>query len=66
MVHLGVSDLAKSLTVELIANSHGYSSEDIYGNCPTQKSLVFNAIETGLNVECNDELEICMSRDAGR
>lgn len=65
MVHLGVSHLAKSLTVELIANGHGYCSTDIHGNCPNDKSLV-NAIETGLNVECSDELEICTSRDAGR
>lgn len=66
MVHLGVSHLAKLLTVELIANSNGYISTDIYGNCPCNDKSVTNVIETGLNMECNDELDICTSRDAGR
>lgn len=66
MVHLGVSHLVKTLTVELIANGHGYCAMDIYGNCPDDKCLVNNVIETGLKMECTDELDICTSRDAGR
>lgn len=66
MVHLGVSHLVKTLTVELIANGHGYCGMDIYGNCPDDKCLVNNVIETGLKMECTDELDICTSRDAGR
>ncbi|XP_015378881.1 PREDICTED: pyroglutamyl-peptidase 1 [Diuraphis noxia] len=66
MVHLGVSHLAKTLTVELVANGHGYCSMDIHGNGPDDKCLVNNVIETGLKIECTDELDICTSRDAGR
>lgn len=67
MVHLGVSHMAKTLTVELIANGHGYCSEDIYGRCPDESCINdMNIIETGLKVECSDELNICTSRDAGR
>lgn len=66
MVHLGVSHLIKTLTVELIANGHGYCSKDIHGNFPNDKCLVNNVFKTGLKVECNDELDICTSRDAGR
>jgi len=66
MVHLGVSHLVKKLTVELIANGHGYHDMDIHGNCPDETCLNFNTIETGLKVECSDELAICTSRDAGR
>lgn len=66
MVHLGVSHLAKTLTVELIANGHGYSSIDVNGHCPDDTCLVNDEIETGLKVECTDELDICTSRNAGR
>lgn len=67
MVHLGVSHLAKTLTVELIANGHGYCSTDIHGRCPDESYVnSTKTIETGLKVECTDELDICTSRDAGR
>lgn len=66
MVHLGVSHLAKKLTIELIACGSGYSSLDIYGSCPDNECLVNNVLETGLKVECTDELNICTSHDAGR
>lgn len=66
MVHLGVSHLAKTLTVELVANGHGYCGTDIHGNGPDDKCLINNVIETGLKLECTDELDICTSRNAGR
>lgn len=66
MVHLGVSYLAKTLTIELVANGHGYCKQDVLGNYPGDKCQVSNVIETGLNVECTNELDICISRDAGR
>ncbi|XP_060860805.1 pyroglutamyl-peptidase 1 isoform X2 [Metopolophium dirhodum] len=66
MVHLGVSHLAKTLTVELVANGHGYCGIDIHGNGPDDKCLINNELETGLKMECTDELDICTSRDAGR
>lgn len=66
MVHLGVSHLAKTLTVELIANGHGYCSLDIHGTCPGDACLDNGMIETGLKLECTDDLDVCTSRDAGR
>jgi len=66
MVHLGVSHLAKMLTVELVANGHGYCGMDVHGNGPDDQCLINNVIETGLKIECTDELDICTSRDAGR
>jgi len=66
MIHLGVSHLAKMLTVELVANGHGYCDMDIHGDGPDDKCLINNVIETGLKIECTDELDICTSRDAGR
>lgn len=66
MVHLGVSHLINTLTVELIANGHGYDSPDIHGNCPDGKCQDNNTIETGLKVKWSDELIVCTSRDAGR
>lgn len=66
MIHLGVSHLANTLTVELLANSNGYCKKDIHGNCPKYESVVNNVIETGLTVECTDKLDVCTSHDAGR
>lgn len=66
MVHLGVSHVAKTLTIELIANGHGYSKIDVDGLCPDDKCLINDEIETGLKVECAGELDICTSRNAGR
>lgn len=66
MVHLGVSHLAKTLTIELIACGHGYSNVDIHGNFPNNECLRDNVLETGLKVEFVDELGVCTSRDAGR
>lgn len=66
MVHLGVSHMAKQLTIELIACGNGYSSADINGHCPDNECLVNNVLETGLKVECTDELNVCTSYDAGR
>jgi len=58
--------MAKKLTVELIANSHGYCSMDIHGHCPENNCIDTSIIETGLKLECTDEIDICTSRDAGR
>lgn len=66
MVHLGVSPLADTLTVELIANSRGYCFKDINGKFPDEECPVQRIIATGLNVECADELNVCVSEDAGR
>lgn len=66
MVHLGVSPLAETLTIELIANSHGYCCKDINGQFPDDESPLHNVIATGLKLDCSDELDICMSEDAGR
>lgn len=66
MIHLGVSHLAKTLTVELLANSSGYCGTDIHGICPKDESVVNNVIATGLKMECTDELDVCTSNDAGR
>lgn len=66
MIHLGVSHLTKTLTVELLANSHGYCKMDIHGNRPKDDGVVNNVIKTGLKIECTDELDICTSHDTGR
>lgn len=66
MVHLGVSQMVKTLTVELIACGNGYSGMDIHGKFPDNECLINNVLETGLKVECTDELDVCTSRDAGR
>lgn len=66
MVHLGVSHAAQTLTVELVANGHGYCGLDIHGNGPGDACPDGGAIETGLTVECADGSDFCTSRDAGR
>ncbi|VVC34320.1 Hypothetical protein CINCED_3A022994 [Cinara cedri] len=66
MVHLGVSHLSKKLTIELIANGHGYCKTDINGDFPDNECLAYNELKTGLKVECTDELDVCTSQDAGR
>lgn len=66
MVHLGVSHAAETLTVELVANGHGYCSADIHGSRPDGACPGPGTIETGLRVECADDPDFCTSRDAGR
>lgn len=66
MVHLGVSHAAETLTVELVANGHGYCSLDIHGSCPGDGCLDAGAIETGLRVECTEDSDFRTSRNAGR
>lgn len=66
MVHMGVNHLAKTLTIEMVANGHGYCNEDIHGNCPDEKCQVSKVIETGLNMEFTNELDVCTSKNAGR
>lgn len=58
--------MVKTLTLELNANSHGYCSADIYGDCPKESCLANINIETGLKVDCTNESELCTSVDAGR
>lgn len=48
------------------ANSHGYCSADIYGDCPKESCLANTNIETGLKVDCTNESDLCTSVDAGR
>ncbi|CAH0401103.1 unnamed protein product [Chilo suppressalis] len=80
MIHVGVSGLAKCLTLEMQAHKKGYQRLDYYDTCPAGHVCPAegaNRLHTKLNVErlCKDFNDACSqddntqavpSKDAGR
>ncbi|XP_011869184.1 PREDICTED: pyroglutamyl-peptidase 1 [Vollenhovia emeryi] len=76
VLHVGVSHIAESLTIECHARSNGYDRLDICSKCPDETSVDCNVLETGINVEelcdsVNQNFErsgckACLSHNAGR
>ncbi|XP_012532284.1 pyroglutamyl-peptidase 1 [Monomorium pharaonis] len=56
VLHVGVSHLADSLTIERHACSNGYDRLDICNKCPNEINVKCNVLETQINVEelCNN------------
>ncbi|XP_066591234.1 pyroglutamyl-peptidase 1 [Prorops nasuta] len=50
VIHVGVSDNAKSLVIEQKAHNCGYSREDIYNRCPDEITIKSKAIESSINI----------------
>ena len=41
MIHVGVSSIAKRVTLEEVANSDGYNKLDVNGKCPVNGRYIF-------------------------
>ncbi|KAL6266339.1 hypothetical protein P5V15_003194 [Pogonomyrmex californicus] len=76
VLHVGVSNKAKSLTIERHACSNGYVRFDICNKCPDETDVKCNILETGIDIEelcdnINKNFErnsctACLSYNAGR
>ncbi|KAL0123723.1 hypothetical protein PUN28_005907 [Cardiocondyla obscurior] len=76
VIHVGVSNLAESLTIEHYAYSNGYTRFDICNKCPDETNIECQILETAINVEelCDSvnknyeksKCKACPSNSAGR
>ncbi|EZA62455.1 hypothetical protein DMN91_004474 [Ooceraea biroi] len=76
VLHVGVSHIATSLTIECHAHSSGYDRFDVDDKCPDENDIECNVLETSIDVKelCdivnkNSEksgCDACISHNAGR
>lgn len=77
MIHVGVSNLARKITLETVAQKSGYERSDIYGQKPPCQECCIGTspfIQSGLDLnELNNRINSTstyvnteLSRDAGR
>lgn len=76
ILHVGVSKIARCLTIEGCARSNGYIRPDIHNKCPDENDVPEKILKSGINVNkvCDivntrsqeTKCKACVSYDAGR